>query len=67
MTLFGLIKDKCFYCRKPINRGDEISSEVKVIGYVGTFKKKFCSEEHITTYNNEIQNKPKGSGGSCCG
>lgn len=66
MALFGLMKDKCMYCRTPIDKENEVTAEVKVPGYVGTFNKKFCSEEHASTYKNELKNMPK-SGGSCCG
>jgi len=66
MALFGLVKDKCFYCRTPIEKGKECESNVKVPGYVGTFSKKFCSKEHASAYNQGTQNMPKSPGGSCC-
>jgi len=68
MGFFGLTKDRCTYCRMPIEKGSEVNSEVKVPGYVGTFSKKFCSEDHAKAYKNELNNMPKKSGGgSCCG
>ena len=67
MALFGLVKEKCFYCRMPIEKGQEHAANVKVVGYTGTFNKKFCSEGHASAYNNELKNRPKSSGGSCCG
>ncbi len=45
MDLFG---KKCMYCREKIEKEHEKFAEVKVQGYVGTFNKPFCSEEHIT-------------------
>ncbi|MBR9690683.1 hypothetical protein GOV08_03280 [Candidatus Woesearchaeota archaeon] len=66
MGLFGLVRDKCFYCREPIEKGKEHAADVKVPGYVGTFNKKFCSEEHAETYNDDIQNRPVRSGGGSC-
>lgn len=67
MALFGLIKNKCTYCRSPIENGSEITAQVKVPGYVGTFDRKFCSEDHLKIYNEELRNRPKSKGGSCCG
>ncbi len=66
MALFGLIKDKCFYCRNSIQRGEEFDADVKVVGYTGTFSKKFCSKEHVNSYVDEIQKVPKKSGGGGC-
>ncbi len=68
MALFGLLKNKCFFCRTPIGKGAEHTANVKVPGYTGTFPKHFCSEEHATAYNKELENRPKRSGGGgCCG
>lgn len=61
----GLFKKRCMYCREKIEKGKEQFAEVKVRGYVGTFNKPFCSEEHIETYEKEIKNAPKGGGGCC--
>jgi len=66
MAFLGLIRDKCFYCRTPIDKGKEHEANVKVLGYVGRFNKKFCSEEHAAAYASEVENRPKSSGGSCC-
>ncbi|NOZ81355.1 MAG: hypothetical protein GXP63_06820 [DPANN group archaeon] len=66
MALFGLLKERCFYCRRPIERGKEFVTSVMVPGYVGTFQKSFCCEDHATSYVQDIEKKPKGSGGSCC-
>ena len=63
--LFGLIKDKCTYCRTPIERGREFQAAVKVPGMIGTFEKKFCSSDHINAYRKELKDRPK-RGASCC-
>lgn len=62
--VFGLLKEKCEYCREAIEKGKEYKKNVKVPGYVGTFNKSFCSEEHAENYAKEIENIPKKSG--CC-
>lgn len=67
MALFGLMRDKCMYCRKSVEKGHGVTAEVKVPGYVGTFNKMFCSEEHASAYKNELKNAPTKTGGSCCG
>ena len=69
MALFGLVREKCTFCRIQIEKGQEFNAQVKVPGYVGTFSKKFCGEEHATAYKKELENRPinaTGSGG-CCG
>lgn len=67
MALFGLVKDKCVYCRTPMENGYEIMADVKVPGLIGTFEKKFCSAEHVASYKKEIKNRPKRPVSSCCG
>jgi hypothetical protein len=47
--------------------GQEKFVEVKVLGYVGTFNKPFCSDEHISKYKKEIRNIVKRQYGCCCG
>ena len=67
MPFFGLVKNKCFYCRNPIEKNGEVLSDVKILGYNGTYRKKFCSEEHVSLYHSEIReasNKHNGKG--CC-
>ncbi len=63
----GLFKKSCTYCREKIEKGKEKFAEVKVSGYVGTFNKPFCNDEHISKYKEEMENRPKGKGGGCCG
>ena len=67
MALFGLLKEKCNYCRKPIEKGKEVSAEIKIPGYTGVFKKDFCSQEHVDAYIKEVNTVKKTTGGSCCG
>lgn len=64
----GLFRKKCMYCREKIEKGRETFADVTLIGYVGTFNKPFCSDEHVSKYNEEIKNRPKkAAGGGCCG
>ncbi len=65
----SLFKKKCQYCGIKIEKDKEIVSNVKVPGIIGTKQKSFCSEEHVNSYNKEVEehlNKPQ-KGGSCCG
>ncbi len=63
----SLFKKRCMYCREKIEKGQEKFAEVKILGYVGTFNKPFCSDEHISKYKEEMKNMPKGKSRSCCG
>lgn len=44
---------KCFHCGGKLD--NKIKEEVKVIGYIGKHKKKFCSEECIGEYKEKIE------------
>lgn len=63
-----LFNKKCGYCRTKIEKGKEIIRDVKVLGYIGTHSKNFCSNEHANKYEQELKeyskqgNKKKG----CC-
>ncbi|MBC8500381.1 MAG: hypothetical protein ISS25_03840 [Nanoarchaeota archaeon] len=63
----SLFRKKCMYCREKIDKGQEQFANIKIIGYVGTFNRPFCSEEHINKYNEEIKNRSQKKGGCCCG
>jgi hypothetical protein len=66
----GLFSKKCEYCKMKIEKGKEIKREVKVPGYVGTYPKNFCSEEHVVAYELEVEKynkKAKKGRKSCCG
>ncbi len=66
----GLFAKKCEYCRTKIEKGKEVKKDVKIPGYVGTHPKNFCCDEHASKYEQEIEeylNKPRKSGGGCCG
>lgn len=63
----GLFRKRCVYCREMIEKGHEKFAEVKIIGYVGTFNKPFCCDEHIIAYQEEIKNAAKKKGSCCCG
>lgn len=64
-----LFSKKCEYCRTKIEKGKEIKKDIKIPGYIGTYPKNFCSEEHAKRYEQELEEytkKPRRSGG-CCG
>ena len=63
----GLLKSKCEYCKMKIEKGKEVFKDVKIPEFVGTRKKSFCCSEHAESYQKEILEKPKKSGGGCCG
>jgi hypothetical protein len=63
MTLF---KKKCQYCKKKIEKGEELFRSVKGPVFVGTKQKTFCCSEHADSYEYEIKNVKKCSSG-CCG
>lgn len=66
MDKMGLFKKKCEYCKKKIEKGQEIFRDVKDPIFVGTKEKVFCCSEHADSYECEVGNM-KGSGGGCCG
>lgn len=64
-----LFKKKCEYCKKKIEKGQEIFRDVKDPVFIGTRKKSFCCEGHAENYKQEVEEhlkKPK-TRGSCCG
>ena len=64
----SLLKKKCEYCKKKIEKGKEVFKDVKVSGFIGTREKAFCCSEHGGNYERELEEhlkKPK-SGGGCC-
>lgn len=63
----GLFNKRCEYCREKIGKGMEYFEEVKIPGYIGVFKRPFCSEGHADMYVKEINNTPIKKGGGCCG
>ncbi len=67
--MLGLFAKKCEYCRGKIEKGREIVRSVKVLGYVGTYPKSFCIEEHANKYVREVESPalPTDKGGGCCG
>lgn len=67
--VFGFRK-KCEYCRTRVEKGKEINRNVKVPGFIGTYPRYFCCEEHANNYEKEIEEltkQSKNSGRSCCG
>ncbi len=65
----NLFSKKCWYCRNKIEKTKEIIKDVRVIGYIGTSPKNFCSNEHANKYEDEIKKRinEKKQGKSCCG
>ena len=61
MTLF---KKKCEYCKKKIEKGQEIFRDVKDPVFIGTKEKAFCCSEHADSYAEESSNAKKCGG--CC-
>jgi len=61
-----LFKKKCEYCRKKINKGEEIFRNVKDPVFVGTRQKTFCCPEHANSYEYEVKNMKECKSG-CCG
>ena len=46
----SLFKKRCAYCRKSIQKGEEIFSEIKLPEFIDPKIKTFCSEEHLGQY-----------------
>lgn len=63
----SLFRKRCMYCREKIENGQEEFAEIKIIGYVGSFKKPFCCEEHISKYKEQVKDMSKRKGSCCCG
>ena len=64
----SLLKKKCGYCGKKIDKGEEIFRNVKVPEFTGIRERAFCSSEHANSYEKEIEEYMKNKkGGSCCG
>lgn len=59
----GLFKKKCAYCKKKIDKGDEVWEEVKVPEFKNKVIRPFCSEEHAEIYKKCVKGTP--SGNSC--
>ena len=63
--MLAIFRKKCKYCRGKIESNDVVKRNVKVPGYIGTFEKTFCSEEHADMYEQETEAKQ--STGKKCG
>ncbi len=48
-------RKKCQFCRIEIDKGKDISTDVRVYGRSDTPKKHFCSEDHLEKYNEKMQ------------
>ena len=62
----SLFKKKCEYCKKKVEKGQEIFRDVKDPVFVGTKQKVFCCENHANKYEKEVNNT-KECGSGCCG
>ena len=58
MTLF---KKTCAYCKKKINKGEEVLEKVKVPEFKGMCIKPFCNQEHAELYKKYIRGIPSKS------
>ena len=45
-----MFSKSCEFCKQKIPKGEEVIAEVEVYGRVGTWKRHFCSEEHLDAY-----------------
>lgn len=61
----SIFRKKCEYCRKKIEKGQEVFRDVKNPVFVGTREKAFCCSEHADAYEKEINNIKK-CRSSCC-
>ncbi len=59
--MLAIFRKKCEYCRGKIEPNGVVKRNVKIPGYVGTFEKTFCSEEHADAYEEELENKQNAS------
>ncbi|MEK6887642.1 MAG: hypothetical protein AABX14_01725 [Candidatus Aenigmatarchaeota archaeon] len=62
--MLSLFKKKCEFCRVKLDVA--IKRSVKVPGYIGTFEKTFCCEEHAEMYEQELGNKAANKSCRCC-
>ncbi len=65
----GLFKKECGYCKKKIEKGQEIFRNVKILGFIGTREKAFCCSEHADAYEQEMREHATNTKcrSSCCG
>ena len=62
----GLFRKKCEYCKKKIEKGQEVFRDVKDPVFIGTREKAFCCSGHANSYMEEVKNAEECSSG-CCG
>jgi len=56
-----LLRKKCQFCGKKIDKGKEIFEKVKVPEFAEPIKKSFCSKRHIKSYQQTILGTPSKS------
>ncbi len=54
-----LFKKRCTYCKKKINKGDEVWEKVKVPEFTGIRLQPFCTKEHAELYKKNIKGVPR--------
>jgi len=59
-------REKCEYCKKKIDKGNETFRDIKDPAFVGMKKKAFCCDEHADSYEEGSKNAEKCTSG-CCG
>ena len=61
-----LSKKKCAYCKRKIEKGDELFKNMKNLRFVVARKKAFCCLEHMKSYEKSLLKKCY-DGRRCCG
>jgi len=55
----ALFKKTCAYCKKKINKGEEVWEKVKVPEFREMHLLPFCTEEHAELYKKNIKGTPR--------
>jgi len=63
----ALFKKRCTYCKKKIEKGEEVWEEVKVPEFSGRCLQPFCSEEHAEFYKKNVKGTKRTSYCPRCG
>jgi len=62
----SIFRKKCQYCGERIEKGKEITAEVKVPEFKYKVKRKFCSLEHLDLYKKYVKSIPIGNSCPYC-
>ena len=63
----SLFKKTCTYCKKKINKGDEVWEKVKVPEFKEAKLRPFCTKEHAELHKSNIKGTPRTSYCPRCG